>query len=358
MAHDSEFDNALVTLSPFSPHSASKSNYLGEQRKGSLVTTKSPWAYANVNGSENMKTKVGWTMVKESEFSHSPTNNAQNIMRASQIVRAQLLHAAAASSGAHSPTPSNDVVVDTEEKKKAREMLQAQLLRASASTLNNDVVSMDTLRRQQLLCASTMKERLIPSLKNHRFNHNDYAFDKNTNRSHFSQSQPMSDVDEGIEIFCFGSDKTLQKATVTDISSEAVNEVEVISDNEYDGRIHSFPYKKNGPYTCPKCSHVFGTSQRFAAHVSSSHYKYESKAQRKKRLMAKIRGKSFQLHRVNDGLTFVPVPSSKVVAAGNNSNHGGAMVKVEAVEVGAVEVASPLPGKELGVKIKLEPVDS
>ncbi|XP_062083386.1 uncharacterized protein LOC133789609 [Humulus lupulus] len=53
-----------------------------------------------------------------------------------------------------------------------------------------------------------------------------------------------------------------------------------------DGRTHSLPYRKYGPYTCPKCKKVFKTSQLFAAHMGS-HYKYESKAQRKRRLLAK-----------------------------------------------------------------------
>ncbi|KAL9316923.1 hypothetical protein ACSQ67_013440 [Phaseolus vulgaris] len=56
---------------------------------------------------------------------------------------------------------------------------------------------------------------------------------------------------------------------------------------KYDGRIHSYPHKKNGPYTCPKCKGVFATSQIFASHVSSIHYKFESRSEKKKRLMAR-----------------------------------------------------------------------
>ncbi|XP_019097810.1 PREDICTED: uncharacterized protein LOC104772482 [Camelina sativa] len=52
---------------------------------------------------------------------------------------------------------------------------------------------------------------------------------------------------------------------------------------EYDGRTHSLPYKKYGPYTCPKCNNVFETSQKFAAHVSSIHYKNETINERFKR---------------------------------------------------------------------------
>ncbi|KAJ4724129.1 C2H2-like zinc finger protein [Melia azedarach] len=51
----------------------------------------------------------------------------------------------------------------------------------------------------------------------------------------------------------------------------------------YDGRTHSLPFKKYGPYKCPKCSGEFDVSQTFAAHMWS-HYKNETSAERKKRL--------------------------------------------------------------------------
>ncbi|XP_058774061.1 uncharacterized protein LOC131648304 [Vicia villosa] len=43
-----------------------------------------------------------------------------------------------------------------------------------------------------------------------------------------------------------------------------------------DGIIHTLPHKKYGPYTCPKCSQVLATSQKFASHVTSNHYKFDS----------------------------------------------------------------------------------
>lgn len=58
-------------------------------------------------------------------------------------------------------------------------------------------------------------------------------------------------------------------------------------DGEYDGRTHSLPYKKYGPYTCPKCNNVFDTSQKFAAHISSIHYKNETINERFKRYNAR-----------------------------------------------------------------------
>ncbi|XP_058774211.1 uncharacterized protein LOC131648477 [Vicia villosa] len=61
------------------------------------------------------------------------------------------------------------------------------------------------------------------------------------------------------------------------------------NENFDDGRIHSLPFKKYGPYTCPKCYEVFNTSQKFASHVMSSHYKFESEEEKKKRYISKIK---------------------------------------------------------------------
>lgn len=55
----------------------------------------------------------------------------------------------------------------------------------------------------------------------------------------------------------------------------------------YDGRTHSLPYEKYGPYTCPKCNNVFDTSQKFAAHISSVHYKNETVEEKAKRYNAR-----------------------------------------------------------------------
>lgn len=56
---------------------------------------------------------------------------------------------------------------------------------------------------------------------------------------------------------------------------------------KYDGRTHSLPYEKYGPYTCPKCNNVFDTSQKFAAHISSVHYKNETVEEKAKRYNAR-----------------------------------------------------------------------
>ncbi|XP_019084083.1 PREDICTED: uncharacterized protein LOC104792733 [Camelina sativa] len=65
--------------------------------------------------------------------------------------------------------------------------------------------------------------------------------------------------------------------------------------NQDDGRTHSLPYEKYGPYTCPKCNGVFDTSQKFAAHMSS-HYKTETTEEREQRLRAKNKRKFYKLN--------------------------------------------------------------
>ena len=134
-------------------------------------------------------------------------------------------------------------------------------------------------------------------------------------------------------------------------------------DNEnYDGRIHSLPYKRNGPYTCPKCKGMYPTSQHFAAHVTASHYKYETKAQRMKRQMAKIRRRTLKLQQVKDGLTIVPVSSEEAAGPGAGTcsadrfaNGGGEpalKVKIE----GDIQGHEPDAPPGFGVaKIKMEP---
>jgi len=109
-----------------------------------------------------------------------------------------------------------------------------------------------------------------------------------------------------------------------------------------DGRIHSLPHKKNGPYSCSKCNKIFETSQKFANHVSSSHYKFESEEERKKRYISRIRKRSgLQIKKLNDGTTtFVPVIAcaNKSHASVNDDDHN--MIAL-----------AQLPS---GVKVKLE----
>lgn len=80
---------------------------------------------------------------------------------------------------------------------------------------------------------------------------------------------------------------------------------------KYDGRTHSLPHNKNGPYTCPKCNKVFTTSQIYAAHVSSGHYRFETPEQRAERLAARYpKGNTLQPVYTSEGLSMMPVSSS------------------------------------------------
>ncbi|XP_010536019.1 PREDICTED: uncharacterized protein LOC104811119 [Tarenaya hassleriana] len=67
-------------------------------------------------------------------------------------------------------------------------------------------------------------------------------------------------------------------------------------DDAYDGRTHSLPYAKYGPYTCPKCNTLFDTSQKFAAHMVSVHYKNETGKEKRKRLRARYKKQFRQLN--------------------------------------------------------------
>ncbi|CAK8574408.1 unnamed protein product [Lathyrus sativus] len=106
--------------------------------------------------------------------------------------------------------------------------------------------------------------------------------------------------------------------------------------NNDDGITHSLPHQKYGPYICPKCNQVFVTSQKFASHASS-HYKLESKEERKKRYMSRIRKRPrLHIQKLNDGTTtFLPLSSSTAHPPVPAQN----------------QIISPPP---TGIKIKLE----
>ncbi|CAH2051326.1 unnamed protein product [Thlaspi arvense] len=93
-------------------------------------------------------------------------------------------------------------------------------------------------------------------------------------------------------------------------------EEEISEDDPYDGRTHSLPYEKYGPYTCPKCSGVFDTSQKFAAHMSS-HYKTETNEERYERYRARNKKRFRKLHRAMYG-------QSKRVKLEDGVSNGGA----------------------------------
>ncbi|CAL5210335.1 unnamed protein product [Lathyrus oleraceus] len=140
------------------------------------------------------------------------------------------------------------------------------------------------------------------------------------------------------------SDQTVVAPTDGDASAE----VHFNKKNHDDGRIHSLPHQKYGPYTCPKCYQVLGTSQKFASHVTSNHYKFDSVEEKKKRYMSRIRKKtSLQIRELdNEQTTFVPAVSSidqpLVTSMVNNDNQNH---------------SSPLELSLTDVKIELDLLD-
>ncbi|KAJ1400229.1 Zinc finger C2H2-type [Sesbania bispinosa] len=128
-------------------------------------------------------------------------------------------------------------------------------------------------------------------------------------------------------------------------------------DGNYDGRIHSIRYEKNGPYTCSECYQQFPTSQKFAAHVNGSHYKHETKTQKRKRLLARNQRRNhLRLQKVNGEITFVPVSNSEL-KVGEERAATVMRVKVEAGDDGDHQVALPATKETLGKGIKLERAD-
>ncbi|KAI9094752.1 hypothetical protein K1719_026558 [Acacia pycnantha] len=116
----------------------------------------------------------------------------------------------------------------------------------------------------------------------------------------------------------FGTDNissvnTRKRVNATSMNSQDVGVTEGTDNGKkFDGRIHSLSKQKYGPYTCPKCSKIFPTSQHFAAHVQS-HYKTETEDERKKRLQAKIskKSKNLHLHVSGEGITIASDPSKE-----------------------------------------------
>ncbi|XP_048598996.1 uncharacterized protein LOC125579216 [Brassica napus] len=89
----------------------------------------------------------------------------------------------------------------------------------------------------------------------------------------------------------------------------------------YDGRTHSLPYEKYGPYTCPKCKDVFDTSQKFAAHISSVHYKNETVEEKAKRYSARNKRRFRKIDQTMHDESQMIQPEERVVEeSGSNNN--------------------------------------
>jgi uncharacterized C2H2 Zn-finger protein len=152
----------------------------------------------------------------------------------------------------------------------------------------------------------------------------------------------------------------------TNSTSDDHDQDETDHHEEGDGRTHSLPCKKYGPYTCPKCKGVFYTSQSFAAHMGS-HYKYESSAARRRRQAAKYKRKNLRLVQLEGGLTVLPVsfntPGKRNGRRSTVHKKAHKAVKIEEKddEVERKEEATPteLAAEEglIDVEIKEEPME-
>ncbi|KAL2323844.1 hypothetical protein Fmac_022902 [Flemingia macrophylla] len=247
---------------------------------------------------------------------HKAGLDADTLIRKSQMLRAQLMM---------QPLPSTSILNrQTQQKSIAREMLQAE------------PTSLDMAARTGLSIAPA------PQIQNP-----------------FFKGFSLPDLNKNA-VRVGSGDTRVAKA---DSCSESSNDVrrKGKGHGNCDAHIHSFPYKKNGPYTCPRCKIAFHTSQKFAAHVSASHYRFETKSERQKRLMAKVRGRNLRLKRVNDTLTLVPAVDDVGVGvdAGNNNNNNVVVTPPPRVKVEFdAKIVPPPPQSVGGVNIKLEPVDT
>ncbi|CAH8376871.1 unnamed protein product [Eruca vesicaria subsp. sativa] len=109
----------------------------------------------------------------------------------------------------------------------------------------------------------------------------------------------------------------------------------------YDGRTHSLPYEKYGPYTCPKCEDVFDTSQKFAAHISSVHYKNETVEEKAKRYNARNKKRIRKIDQTMHGESQMIQPEETIVEDSGGSNNN---------------IASEIEASQQQLVVKEEPV--
>ncbi|KAL9237714.1 hypothetical protein vseg_012230 [Gypsophila vaccaria] len=82
------------------------------------------------------------------------------------------------------------------------------------------------------------------------------------------------------------------------------------------------PYKKYGPYSCPKCEDTFLNANSYAAHVQT-HYRDESPNERKKRREAKFRSKDLHITQTSAGITIMPGAAAIPVNKTNKNTNKG-----------------------------------
>ncbi|XVF04602.1 hypothetical protein REPUB_Repub05bG0098400 [Reevesia pubescens] len=128
----------------------------------------------------------------------------------------------------------------------------------------------------------------------------------------------------------------------------------------YDGRTHSLLGYPEGVYGCPKCLATFYKSQTFAAHIQS-HYKQESKEERRRRMAAKYRQRNLRLLRSSHGLTAVPKSSKGITKRYTARRKNDIAVKIGNIKEVHPELGLNTPGVAkkgpfLGVMIKESPI--
>ncbi|KAI9114962.1 hypothetical protein K1719_013975 [Acacia pycnantha] len=174
------------------------------------------------------------------------------------------------------------------------------------------LLAMRKIARARLISAFFARRRMVINQEEAMYTRSGSSFSSQINLNNNShQRRTRVTITELDEEACSDENKTRTNnngapAPALDPTPVSVYHPSRINDdNGDDGITHSLPYKKYGPYTCPRCLGKFLTSQKFAAHVSS-HYKYETKAQRRRRLMAKIRRRNLRLHHSREGITLLP----------------------------------------------------
>lgn len=121
---------------------------------------------------------------------------------------------------------------------------------------------------------------------------------------------------DGLSLRKFPEPTNPFEKTINYIDSE---EDEKSDDDQFDGRTHSLSYEKYGPYTCPKCTNVFDTSQKFAAHMSS-HYKTETDKERNQRFRARNKRKYRKLNHKICGETQHVEPEDMINSDGRSED--------------------------------------
>lgn len=234
----------------------------------------------------------------------------------------------------------------------------AAVIQNSSLGPNHEVMTFTETVRTQLLTATSTRERILLQLSNNNINRasvsvsaSGFAWNKNYNNNlQYTQNNILREHQHSILSHdqypnnqppapprsTRATIRLIENATDSIGSSSIVHAVAVgheasrdhqtdedadySSDDQYyevgDGRTHSLPCKKYGPYTCPRCRGVFSTSQSFAAHMGS-HYKYETASERKRRKEAKYGKKSLRLVHSRDGLTLLPAARSACDAKNN-----------------------------------------